>query len=105
MSRIATTTANTAPAMRRTHSRILSAVPGLLARMSMPAVTGTISMMSSTMTTRTGSISISSITALVSGFIEAQNANKRGVTTMLNNVEIAVMLTEVATLPRATPVR
>ena len=40
--------------------------------------------------------------AWVSGFIAAQNANRSGVAAMLNSVEIAVMLTDVATLPRAT---
>jgi hypothetical protein len=98
-SRTATTTAKTMSAMRRAHSLILSAVSGRLARMIMPAATGTISMMRSTTATRLGSISICSRTALVSGFIEVQNANNRGVTTTLNNVEIAVMLTDVATLP------
>jgi hypothetical protein len=37
--------------------------------------------------------------------MEAHNANKSGVRTRLKSVETVVMLTDVATSPRATPVR
>src|SRR5690606_9071686 len=100
-----TITPNTIPAIRRTVLRMRLAVSGCLARRNIPVMTGITSIISKVMITRLGSMLIFWIKGSVEGFMEDQNANKTGVSTMLKSVEIVVMLMEVATSPLATPVR